>query len=207
MELNKQYLIPSSYLAPIGYFAILLQYPKCVIEQHEFFIKQTIRNRCTILGANGKLVLSIPKKRKSSSKTIFKDIEISYDYPWQKLHWKSIKSAYQSSAYFEFYEDLLAPFYHKKEKFLLDFNNNLQKIIFYCLQTEESYNLSESYQKESEKIDLRKYSFEVKKTKKYHQVFEENYDFVENLSVIDLLFNLGPESTNYLQNINLSLKY
>ena len=106
MVSNKQHLLPCSYLAPIGYYAILLQHPSCIIEQYDFFVKQTIRNRCAILGANGKLILSIPKKRKSSSKTILKEIQISYDAPWQKLHWKSITSAYRSSAYFEYYEDL-----------------------------------------------------------------------------------------------------
>ena len=119
MVSNKKYLLPPSYLAPIGYYAILIQYPGCTIEQYDYFVKQTIRNRCAILGANGKLILSVPKQRKSSSKTILKDIQISYDATWQKLHWKSITSAYRSSAYFEYYEDLFAPLYQKKEKFFL----------------------------------------------------------------------------------------
>lgn len=206
MESNKQHLLPCSYLAPIGYYAILLQHPSCIIEQYDFFVKQTIRNRCAILGANGKLILSIPKKRKSSSKTILKDIQISHDEPWQKLHWKSITSAYRSSAYFEYYEDLFSPLYQKKEKFLVDFNGKLKKIVFNCLQTEDSTTLSTSYQNKIEKIDLRKHCFELQEHEKYQQVFEASCGFTPNLSVIDLLFNLGPEAADYLLNINLCTK-
>ena len=203
MESNKQLLLPTSYLAPIGYYAILLQNPICEIEQYEYFIKQSIRNRCNIYGANGKLTLSIPKQRKESSKTIIKDIKISYDYPWQKLHWKSITSAYRSSAYFEFYEDFFTPFYHKKEKYLLDFNLKLQKIVFNCLQLEDTSFLSSIYQKETDKIDLRNSDFKIQKQKKYQEVFENNCGFITNLSILDLLLNLGPESSEYLFNVKM----
>ena len=206
MVSNKQYLLPSSYLAPIGYYAILIQYSGCTIEQYEYFVKQTIRNRCAILGANGKLILSIPKQRKSSSKTILKDIKISYDATWQKLHWKSITSSYRSSAYFEYYEDLFAPFYQQKERYLLDFNIKLQEIVFKCLQTDDTSKLSETYQKNGVKGDLRNFLFQVQNLNKYQQVFENNFDFIPNLSIIDLLFNLGPESTDYLYNLDLNIE-
>ena len=205
MESNNQFLLPSSYLAPIGYYAFLLQKPNCEIEQYEHFVKQSIRNRCTIYGANGKLTLSVPKQRKSSSKTIMKELQISYDSPWQELHWKSITSAYRSSAYFEFYEDFFVPFYTKKEKYLFDFNLKLQKIVFKCLQVEDTSTLSNSYHKESDKIDLRKAAFKISKPIQYRQVFENNCDFIANLSILDLLFNLGPESADYLHNLDISI--
>ena len=82
MELNNSFLLPTSYLAPIGYYAILLQNKNCEIEQYEHFVKQSIRNRCDIYGANGKLQLTIPKQRKGSSKTIIKEIKISYKQNW-----------------------------------------------------------------------------------------------------------------------------
>lgn len=135
-----------------------------------------------------------------------KEIEISYDAPWQKLHWKSITSAYRSSAYFEYYEDLFFPLYQKKEKFLVDFNVKLQKIVFNCLQTEDNSILSTSYQNKTEKMDLRNDCFELQEHEKYQQVFEASCAFTPNLSIIDLLFNLGPESADYLLNINLSTK-
>ena len=204
MESNNQFLLPSSYLAPIGYYAFLLQKPNCEIEQYEHFVKQSIRNRCTIYGANGKLTLSVPKQRKSSSKTIMKELQISYDSPWQELHWKSITSAYRSSAYFEFYEDFFVPFYTKKEKYLFDFNLKLQKIVFKCLQVEDTSTLSNSYHKESDKIDLRKSVFKISKPIQYRQVFESNFNFIANLSIIDLLFNLGPESADYLLNLDVN---
>ena len=128
------------------------------------------------------------------------------DVPWQKLHWKSITSAYRSSAYFEFYEDSFAAFFQKEERFLIDFNSKLQKIIFSCLQIEDSSTLSKSYQMKTENKDLRNYAFEIENPEKYQQVFEANCGFTINLSIIDLLFNLGPESADYLHNLDISIE-
>ena len=119
------------------------------------------------------------------------------------MHWKSITSAYRSSAYFEFYEDFFAPFYQKKEKYLLDFNLKLQKTVFKCLQLEDTAILSGSYQKETDKTDLRNSYFEIQKQEKYQEVFESNCGFIANLSILDLLFNLGPESSEYLFNVKM----
>ena len=206
MESNNSFLLPTSYLAPIGYYAILLQNKNCEIEQYEHFVKQSIRNRCDIYGANGKLTLSIPKQRKASSKTILKDIKIAYHHPWQKEHWKSIVSAYRSSAYFEFYEDLFAPLYQIKVIYLSDFNLKLQEVIFKCLQIKDTSSLTQSYQKQSISNDYRNATFQIKNQTKYHQVFENNCGFIANLSIIDLLFNLGPESADYLHNLDISIE-
>ena len=206
MESNNSFLLPTSYLAPIGYYAILLQNKNCEIEQYEHFVKQSIRNRCDIYGANGKLTLSIPKQRKASSKTILKDIKIAYHHPWQKEHWKSICSAYRSSSYFEFYEDLFAPLYQIKVIYLSDFNLKLQEVIFKCLQIKDTSILTQSYQKQSISNDYRNATFQIKNQTKYHQVFENNCGFIANLSIIDLLFNLGPESADYLNNLDISIE-
>ena len=115
--LNKKYLLPSAYLAPSSYYALLINYPNSIIEQYEYFTKQTIRNRCSIDSANGPLILSIPKVRKSSSKTLMKDIQICYTEPWQKVHWNAIKSSYNSSPFFEYYMDEFSIIYHDKEKY------------------------------------------------------------------------------------------
>ena len=206
MESNNSFLLPTSYLAPIGYYAVLLQNENCEIEQYEHFVKQSIRNRCDIYGANGKLTLSIPKQRKASSKTQIKDIKIAYHHPWQKEHWKSICSAYRSSSYFEFNEDLFIPFYEKRETFLLDFNLKLQEVVFKCLQINDTSTLTKSYQKQSSTNDFRNSLFEVKNSPKYHQVFENNCGFIPNLSILDLLFNKGPESADYLHNLDISIE-
>ena len=97
--MSNNYLLPLAYLGPIYYYAILKQ-KKCLLEKNEFFIKQSIRNRCEIYNANGRLKLSIPKKRNNSSKTLVNKIKISYTQNWKKIHWSSIVSSYNSSPYF-----------------------------------------------------------------------------------------------------------
>ncbi|MEE2954117.1 MAG: WbqC family protein [Bacteroidota bacterium] len=201
--LNKEYLLPIAYLAPIEYYSILLHNPKSVIEKHENFIKQTIRNRCVICNSNGKLLLTIPKKRPPTSKQLIKDIQISYANNWQAEHWKSIKSAYNSSPFFMFYSDEIYTVFIQKQKFLLDFNLKLQSKILKLLNIEYETNLTTSYLKETKKIDLRKYYQIINNHKQYQQVFSYKYSFEQNLSIIDLLFNLGPESKEYLNNIQI----
>ena len=130
--LNKP-LLPTAYLAPISYYAILLQQSDWKIEHHENFIKQSIRNRCEIYGANSKLRLTIPKKRQENRKTIITDVQISYTERWQKEHWHAILSAYNSSPFFEYYKDDIKPFFKKKETYLIDFNNKVQEVILKIL--------------------------------------------------------------------------
>ena len=198
--LNK-FLIPTAYLAPIGYYAILLK-KNCEIEHHEYFIKQSIRNRCEIYGSNGKLRLTIPKIRKASSKTTINQIRISNTENWKKIHWNAIKSCYNSSPFFQYYKDTLKEIYSIEEKNLIDFNNKLQKVILHFLKIEINYSYSNRYQKEGDFIDLRDCKFNINNMKKYNQVFMEKYGFIANLSILDLLFNLGPESTEYLTSLN-----
>ena len=203
-------LLPTSYLGPISYYKLLLQY-NCTIEHHENFIKQSIRNRCEIYGANGKLILTVPKKRRNSSKTKISDIKISYEENWQRLHWTAIQSAYNSSPFFEYYKNKLKPFFKKKEPYLIKFNNKLQKIIFQILNEETNYKTSDQYNHTGSFVDLRNYSWKNKKQEKYNQVFMEKHGFIPNLSILDLIFNLGPASSEYLKKqeykISLLTKY
>ena len=198
-------LLPTAYLAPISYYAILLQDPNCRIELHEHFIKQSIRNRCDIYGANGKLRLSIPKQRKGSSKTIIENLKISYRNNWQKQHWNTIESAYNSSPFFEYYKDDLKPFFEEKEEYLVNFNSKLQNAILSMLQQENMIKNTTEYLHKGDFFDLRNYTWKLKNQEKYDQVFMENQGFIPNLSILDLLFNLGPESIDYLHNIDLSI--
>ena len=198
-------LLPTAYLAPIKYYAILLQAKNCIIEHHEHFIKQSIRNRCEINGANGKLRLTIPKERKGSSKTIISKIKISYKDDWQKLHWNAIKSAYNSSPFFEYYSNELEVFYQEKESNLIIFNNKLQEVILDLLQEENNSTPTVEYLHSGNFTDLRNNDFKVANPEKYNQVFMEKHGFIPNLSILDLLFNLGPESSDYLHNLDISI--
>ena len=192
-------LLPISYLGPVAYYSAILQSEEIFIETKEHFIKQSFRNRCIIMGANGTQTLTIPKERKSSDKTLISDISISNQDNWQKSHWQSIVSAYNSSPFFEYYKDELFPFYNKKHSSLFDFNLKLSKTILELMQVEKKLNFTSKFQKEFNGLDFRSSKFILKNQEEYHQVFSEKYSFVPNLSILDVLFNLGPETTSYLE--------
>ena len=205
--MSNKVILSTAYLPPVQYFTKLIKYDDILIEAHENFIKQTYRNRCNIYGANGLLALSIPVK-KINTKTKIKDIVIDYDTNWPKMHWKSIESAYRSSAFFEFYADYLAPFYHKKYQFLIDFNHDIIKMLAEQLEIDINFSYSEKYGF-PEKIPFddfrdiihpkKKRSDPDFKEKEYFQVFSDKQGFISNLSIIDLLFNTGPEALQYLK--------
>jgi len=192
-------LLPISYLGPVAYYSAILQSEEIFIETKEHFIKQSCRNRCTIMGANGTQTLTIPKERKSSDKTLISDISISNQDNWQKSHWQSIVSAYNSSPFFEYYKDELLPFYNTKHSTLFDFNLKLSKTILELMQVEKKLNFTSKFQKECNGLDLRSSKFILKNQEEYQQVFCEKYSFIPNLSILDVLFNLGPETTSYLE--------
>ncbi len=203
----KTALLPTAYLPPIQYYSKLLVYPQVIIEHYEHFPKQTYRNRSYILSPNGKLLLVVPLKSRTE-RTITKDIRISYNDNWQKLHWRSMEAAYRRSAYFEYYEDELHPFYtEKKFEFLIDLNmaltgliNSLLKINFTPGSTSRYEELYVDYKDFrstlSPKVDFStdpEYQVKI-----YPQVFDTKQDFIPNLSIVDLLFNQGPGALDYL---------
>jgi hypothetical protein len=208
MMMTNKVLLSTAYLPPVQYFSKLIKYDEIFIEAHGNFIKQTYRNRCNIYGANGILALSIPVK-KNNPKTKIKDIAIDYDTNWRKMHWKSIESAYRSSAFFEFYADYLAPFYHTKYQFLIDFNHDLMKMLAEQLEIDIhiSYTKEYNFPEEFDFDDFRdvihpkeKINDPDFKVKEYFQVFSDKHGFISNLSILDLLFNTGPEALEYLKN-------
>jgi hypothetical protein len=202
--LSKNYLLPTAYLAPLSYYALIIKSPNSIIEQYEHFKKQTIRSRCSIYSSNGSLVLSVPKVRKSSSKTLIKDIQICYTEPWQKIHWNAIQSSYNSSPFFEYYMDEIFVIYNTKEKYLIDLNIKTHQLILKFLQIDSKINLSNNYNSQTELEDFRDKKFQSINNPVYDQVFSIKKGFTPNLSIIDLVFNLGPESNNYLEKIELS---
>ncbi len=200
----KNVLLPVFYLPPISWFSVFLDPENEIIfEQYESFPKQTFRNRTNIYGANGKLSLSIPINHNGMRE--FKDIEISYREDWMNIHWKSIKTAYQSSPYFEFYEDKFKVLYEVKEKYLLDFNLKSIDIIQKILKTEKAQSLNEEYIKNPEEISFREqFSPKIPSVfdmEEYYQTFTDKHGFLKDLSIIDLICNKGPESVTYIKNI------
>lgn len=191
------------YFGPIDYFAEMVKSESLNIEAHENYQKQTYRNRVNILGANGKLMLNIPTLHDGTR--LIKDLQPSYEYNWQKEHYKSLKSAYRNSPYFEYYEDDLAPFYEKKEKYLFDLNLKSIEFINKKLNLDLDISTTESYNVIDIENDFRK-QFSAKKSPQYNlpeyaQVFDEKFDFIEGLSILDLLFSEGPSAAVYLKNV------
>jgi len=182
----------------------MIQSGECVFEICDSYQKQTYRNRCYIYGANGKLSLNIPVHFSQNNRQNTDKIEIENSSKWQSIHWKSIESAYKTSPFFEFYEDEFKKLFETPKEFLLDFNLECIAVINSCLginpvlsnsvqflktNTESDYRLLVNARKES-KID----------TTAYIQVFQEKHGFITNLSILDLLFNEGPNALGYLKN-------
>lgn len=197
-------LLSTAYLPPIDYFYFLLNAEKVLIEKHEHYQKQSYRNRCEILSANGKLSLSIPLI-KNTDKEIISQKKISYAENWQNVHWRAITSAYKSSPYFEYFEDEFKPFYTEQFEFLLDYNLQLTQVILKILRIKKEINFTETFEKETPFLDLREkihpkneVSLPEAPLDTYYQTFADKFGFTKNLSVIDLLFNKGLETKDYL---------
>ena len=206
-------LLSSAYLAPVQYFTKLIQYDEVWIEMREHFLKQSYRSRCTILTANGPLDLSIPVAEGSNSKRIIRDVAISYDHPWQKLHWKALLSAYNNAPFFEYYADNIAPFYQEKKwKFLIDFNQEIQSVVLEELNLKCDIRVTETFLPPTgitTGTDDFRYSIHPKASRQtdddrfvptpYMQVFQEKFGFTPSLSIIDLLYNEGPMAVEVLK--------
>lgn len=197
--------LSSAYLAPVAYYAKLKSYDKVFIEQHDHYMKQTYRNRCTIAGPEGEIALTIPTVKPDSPKCPMKDIRISDHGNWRHLHWNAIESAYNSTPFFEYYKDDFRPFYEKKHAFLADFNEELCSLTCALIDLQPNIERTSEYKTNfaTNESDFRE-AIHPKKdfrladpefiSHPYYQVFESRHGFLPNLSIIDLLFNMGPES-------------
>ena len=202
--MSNSIILSSNYLPPVSYFhAIAKNEGNIVLDKFEHFPKQTYRNRAKIATANGVLDLIVPIQHGRKERIAIKDIKINYDHDWQRLHWLSIQTAYRSSPYFEFYEDDFKPFYEVKYDYLFDFNLAQFELILKCLKLKRIINYTSSYEKEYDALDFRNLIHPKKDSilispKPYYQIFEERHGFIADLSIVDLIFNQGPQSKNYL---------
>ncbi len=208
MEKDKIILLSTAYMPPIEYFAALVHAKSVYIETHETYLKQSYRNRVEIYSANGKMDLSIPIHKINGNHTLTKDIEISYTDNWNKKHWKAIESAYNKSPYFLYYRDELEHFFINKYETLLNLNTELLQFLLKKLRISALIGFTEEFFAESPDnyIDLR-WKIHPKQVsgiqfEPYWQVFDAKHGFISNLSIIDLLFNLGPDSRDYLNQVN-----
>ena len=197
-------LIHPAYFPTVLQMVAVAQSKDVVLEVHGNYQKQTYRNRSYIAHNNGKLLLNIPiKHRKDGIRQKMQSVLIENDFPWQSHHWKSIQTAYRTSPFFEYYEDDLQPLFTKSAHSLLELN--LQIFDFLCELLDLSVKVSktETYEITPEIKDLRQL-IEVKTNKgycfdPYTQVLQAHHGFLSNLSVLDLIFNEGPASLNYLE--------
>ena len=204
--------LTTAYLPPVEYFAKLLRYEKVYIEQYDNYVKQTYRNRCIIAGPNGPVSLTVPVEKPETLKCLMKDIRISNHGKWRHLHWNALESAYNQTPYFDYLKDDFRPFYEKSFDFLMDYNEQLLALVCELIDMQPCMERTSEYIAEAgglndfrELIHPKKNFRETDKDFEaipYYQVFQQRTGFIPNLSIIDLLFNMGPESLLVLQKCN-----
>jgi hypothetical protein len=199
-------LLHPTYFPSISHFVVMAQASNIVFEIEDNFQKQTNRNRMYIYSPNGIQLLNIPVKHSKSLRQKTKDIQLETAFDWQKQHFKSLEAAYRNSPFFEFFEDDIRPVFEKKHVFLMDLNLQTIEIVSKCLGMNFEVTASEEYFSQPNQTDFRplvngkKDSLEFEA---YPQVFEEKFDFINNLSILDLIFNEGRHALTYLKNQQL----
>ncbi|WP_292268167.1 WbqC family protein [Butyricimonas sp.] len=201
-------LVNTAYFPPIQYFSEIKNCSEILVEQHESYGKQSYRNRCDIMTANGVMTLSVPVVKGATLKILTKDVLVDYSTNWQKLHFKGIESAYKNSPYYDYYIDNLLPFFERKEKYLLDLNTKILRELMENIGLNRPLTFTEDYYPIPANHDDLRDVIHPKPSRRrterpftpkpYHQTFAERFPFTPNLSIIDLLFNMGPETGGYL---------
>ena len=194
----------SYYLAPISYYALLAKADDVTIDTDEPYRKQTLRNRCWIASPNGPLSLTIPVVKFEPYRTPMRDIRISDHGNWRHLHWNALQSSYRRTPFFEFYADDFAPFYERRWEFLVDYNQALQQMVCGLLSLPSPSSCRDATCRVRDVEggeDRGNYGGEgggCDTSRPYYQLFSDRHGFMPDLSIVDLLFNMGPESVLYL---------
>jgi len=196
-------LVSTAYLPPVTYFSLISAADEVLIEREENYIKQTYRNRCYILSANGPHTLSVPILAGSFHKTAIKDIRIDYSKRWQQVHLRAMTAAYKSSPYFEFYFERVEQIISSNHDFLLDLNMELLSMAAKTLRIDTPIRYTTHFEPVTAKPNDFRYTVTPKKKeqeeyREYLQVFQHGKGFVPGLSIADLIFNMGPDSYQYL---------
>lgn len=200
-------LLSLFYLPPVEWFAAMYRSGKCIIDQHEHYVKQTYRNRCRILMPDGPQDLIIPVEKPEAGNCSIRDIRLSDHGNWQHHHWNALRTAYGKTPFFEYYADDFHKFYHQPYTFLFDFNEQLRQVVCSLMDIEPVVEYSTYYIKDKEGIEDYRQSINPRQTanvvkgyepRTYYQVFSTSTPFRPNLSIVDLLFNMGPEGALYL---------
>jgi hypothetical protein len=203
-------ILHPKYFPNVAQFVAVLKTNDLVFEVCDNYQKQTYRNRASIYGANGKLDLNIPVVYTQKNRQLYKDVKIFNDDNWQIQHLKSLESAYRTSPFFEFYIDELMPLFTSEANYIMDYNFKCLELIFECLQLPFKYSVTERFELEPKHaLDGRLLSNSRKEIpqnfKPYAQVFDDKHGFLSNLSILDLLFNEGPNTPLYLNGQTLQL--
>lgn len=203
-------LLHPTYFPSISHFVAMAQSEEITFEVEDNFQKQTNRNRTYIYSPNGIQLLNIPVKHSKLSHQKTKDIQIENDFDWQKQHFKSLEAAYRSSPFFEYFEDDIRPIFEKKHNFLLDLNFETLDFITKSMRLKLDYKTTVEYFQEVDSNKVTDFRFLANGKKdnsifeSYTQVFDDKYGFINNLSVLDLLFNEGKFALDYLKSQKIS---
>ena len=199
-------ILHPAYFGSIASISKMVKASNLWFEKHDNYEKQTYRNRMDVYGANGMLPLTIPVNYSQKERKLYSEVKIANTYNWQSSHWKSLESAYKTSPFFEYYEDELRPLYTKPFKYLMEFNIACLESLMTCMQHELDFSWTTRFEKDySDTNILDARQFIQRKSIKinfnldgYTQVFQNKHGFLKNLSVLDLLFNEGPNTLDYL---------
>ncbi|MEN2400460.1 WbqC family protein [Flavobacterium sp. MC2016-06] len=196
-------LLLPTYFPSISHFAVMAQSENITFEMEDNFQKQTNRNRAYIYSPNGIQLLNIPIKHSKTLHQKTKDVLIENEFDWQKQHFKSLEAAYRSSPFFEFFEDDILPVFEKQHTFLMDLNLEVFDIVTKCLRMKIEFKKSSEYFREpTDMTDFRHLvngKKDINSFEKYTQVFDDKHGFINNLSILDLLFNEGKFAMDYLK--------